>query len=116
MKDVSIELASPEIRQGEEIRGTIRVGYPGGFDGVVINAQVLDSNELVTYRSCNGRQLSNIVSRLFVDRAMMPENRAEFAASTGLGPGRAHDVKFRASIIEQHKEIGSDVVFAKFPG
>jgi hypothetical protein len=44
----------------------------------------------------------------------MPENKAEFTASIEFEPKEPHEVKFRVSIIEQHKEIESDVVFAKF--
>jgi len=44
----------------------------------------------------------------------MPENKANFTAVIEFEPKETHDVKFRASIIEQHKEIESDVLFAKF--
>ena len=44
----------------------------------------------------------------------MPDNKAEFTAAIEFEPKETHEVKFRASIIEQHKEIESDVLFAKF--
>jgi hypothetical protein len=44
----------------------------------------------------------------------MPQNTAEFTAVITFEPKETHDVKFRASIIEQHKEIESDVLFAKY--
>jgi hypothetical protein len=44
----------------------------------------------------------------------MPNNKADFSASIEFEPRETHEVKFRASIIEQHKEIESAVVFAKF--
>ena len=43
----------------------------------------------------------------------MPQNSAEFTASIEFEPDEAHDVKFRASIIQEHKEIESDILFAK---
>ena len=44
----------------------------------------------------------------------MPENKVEFTASIEFEPKLEHEVKFRVSIIEQHKEIESDILFAKF--
>jgi hypothetical protein len=44
----------------------------------------------------------------------MPNNKADFTAMITFEPIQKHDVKFRASIIEQHKEIENDVVFASF--
>ena len=44
----------------------------------------------------------------------MTDNKAEFTASIEFEPKEKHEVKFRVSIIEQHKEIESDVVFASF--
>ena len=59
-------------------------------------------------------KISQNVSRLFISKDSMPENKAEFTASIEFEPKEPHEVKFRVSIIEQHKEIESDVVFAKF--
>lgn len=117
MKDIEVSLSSRKFAPGETIRGTVRVGYNGRFDGVVVNTQILDSNELVVYRSCAGREIEKNVSRLFVPREAMsadgPTTAAEFTASIEFAAARDHDVKFRASIIEQHKEVESDIVFAR---
>ncbi len=113
MKDIEIALESADIHAGEEIRGAVTVNYSGRFDGIVINAQILDSNELLTYRSCNKKKTQQS-TRLFVQRDLLVQNRAEFTASIDFEPARGHDVKFRASVIEQHKEIESDVLFARF--
>jgi hypothetical protein len=42
----------------------------------------------------------------------MPENKVDFTAMITFEPTQKHEVKFRASIIEQHKEIENDVLFA----
>ena len=42
----------------------------------------------------------------------MPENKAEFTASIEFEPKEEYDVKFRVSIIEQHKEVENDQLFA----
>ena len=115
MKDIELSLSSEEFGPGEIVRGTARVSYGGRFDGVVVNTQVLDSNELVVYRSCAGKEIEKRTARLFIPRDSMSGGGsvAEFSVSAGLESERGHDVKFRASIIEQHKEVESDVRFAR---
>ena len=114
MKDIELKINDTNITPHSEIKGNVVVNYPGRYDGVVINIQILGSNELVIYRSYNEKKISQNVSRLFISKDNMPENKAEFTASIEFEPKETHDVKFRVSIIEQHKEIESDVLFAKF--
>jgi len=114
MKDIEIKLNSKEIHPKEEIIGNIVVNYPGRYDGIVINAQILDSNELIIYKSYNNKKISQNVARLFVNKDAMLENKVEFTASIEFEPAKTHEVKFRVSIIEQHKEIDSDVLFVEY--
>ena len=114
MKDIELKINNTNISPHSEIKGNIVVNFPGRYDGVVINTQILGSNELIVYRSYNEKKISQNVSRLFISKDNMPENKAEFTASIEFEPKESHEVKFRVSIIEQHKEIESDVVFAKF--
>jgi hypothetical protein len=114
VKDIEFTLEPKEIHPDSEIRGTIIVSYPGKYDGVVINTQILDSNEHIIYKSYNGKKISQNVSRLFINKDVMPENRAEFTATIKFEPKQVHEIKFRASIIEQHKEIESQIIFAKY--
>ena len=113
MKDIELKLDDTNIFPHSEIKGHIIVNYPGRYDGVVINTQILGTNELVVYRSYNEKIISQNVSRLFISKDDMPDNKAEFTASIEFEPKETHEVKFRVSIIEQHKEIESDVVFGK---
>ena len=114
MKDIEFKLNSTDIHPKSEIIGTITVSYPGRYDGVVINTQILDSNEHIVYKSYNEKKISQNVSRLFINKDVMPENKAEFTALIEFEPKQEHEVKFRASIIEQHKEIESQIIFAKY--
>jgi len=114
VKDIELKLESNEIHPNSEIKGTIVVNFSGRYDGVVINTQILNSNELVVYKSYNGKKVSKKVSRLFISRENLPDNKAEFTASIEFEPKEKHEVKFRVSIIEQHKEIESDIIFANF--
>jgi len=114
MKDIELKLDSKIIRPNTEIKGTITVNFSGRYDGIVINTQILNSNELIVYKSYNGKEISDNVSRLFISKDVMPDNKANFTAVMEFEPKETHEVKFRASIIEQHKEIESDILFAKF--
>ena len=114
MKDIEIKLESQNISPHVEIKGEVIVNYPGLYDGVVINTQIVGSNELVVWRSYNGKKITQNVSRLFISKDVMPENKAEFTATIEFEPTESYDVQFRASIIEQHKEVESDQLFATF--
>ena len=114
MSDLEFELNSLDIHPDSEIKGTISVSYPGRYDGVVINVQILDSNEHIVYKSYNGKKISQNVSRLFINKDVMPEHKAEFTAVINFEPKQEHEIKFRVSIIEQHKEIESKIIFAKY--
>ena len=112
--DIQFKVEPKTIGQGGRVEGSILVSYPGRYDGVVVNAQVLDSNHHVTYASCNDRMLTGKIARLFIPRDQMPDNRAAFTAKMEFAPDRAYEIKFRASIIEQHKEIESSIKFVEY--
>jgi len=114
VKDLEFKLNSIEIHPDSEIKGSIVVSYPGRYDGVVINTTILDSNEHIIYKSYNEKKISQNVSRLFINKDVMPEHKAEFTAIINFQPNQEHEVKFRVSIIEQHKEIESQIIFAKY--
>lgn len=111
MKDIELEFDSESFKPGTDVIGRIRVNFPGRYDGVVISSQILDSNELITYKEYNGKKISHNVARLFVSKDAMPDNTVEFAFAFEFDVKENMEVKFRASIIEQHKEIESAVVF-----
>ena len=113
MKDIELKLENLTFKPHEIIRGKIQVNYSGRYDGVVVNAQILGSNQLIVYKSYNGKSISQNLSRLFVNKNDMPQNSIEFLASIEFEAKESHDVKFRASIIQEHKEIESDIVFGK---
>lgn len=114
MKYIKLVLENLDIKPNSEIKGYITVDYPGAYDGIVINTLIINSNELIVYKSYNDEKISNNVSRLFISRDVMLDNKAQFTGVIEFEPEQSHDVKFRASIIEQHKEVESDQLFAKF--
>ena len=111
---IKFTLDDLSIKPNSEIKGHVTVDYPGKYDGIVINTLIMNSNELIVYKSYNGEEISDNVSRLFISKDVMSDNKANFTASIEFEPEQSHDVKFRASIIEQHKEVESDQLFAKF--
>ena len=111
---IKLTLDDLNIKPNFEIKGHVTVDYPGAYDGIVINTLIMDSNELIVYKSYNGEKISDNVSRLFISKDLMPENKADFTASIEFEPEQSHEVKFRASIIEQHKEVENVQLFAKF--
>jgi hypothetical protein len=113
MKDIEITLENSCIKPHEIIKGKIQVNYSGRYDGVVVNTQILNSNQLIVYRSYNSKTISQNISRLFINRNDMPQNTTEFTALIEFEPKEPHEVKFRVSIIQEHKEIESDILFAK---
>lgn len=113
MKDIELKLENLTFKPHEIIKGKIQVNYSGRYDGVVINAQILGSNQLIVYRSYNGKTISQNLSRLFINKNDMMQNSVEFTASIEFEPNEVHEIKFRASIIQEHKEIESVIVFGK---
>ena len=114
MKDIEIKIDNMKIKPHEEITGHITVNYSGLYDGVVINTQILGSNELVVWREYNGKKITQNVSRLFVNKDVMPDNKVDFTATIEFEPTEEHDVKFRASIIQQHKEVENVQLFVNY--
>ena len=114
MKEIEIILQDKNIKPNQDFIGTIQVNYSGKYDSIVLNTQILGSNELMLFTSYNGKKISQRSSRLFISKESMPNNKVDFTAQITFEPTEKHDVKFRASIIEQHKEIENDVVFASF--
>ena len=113
MKDIELELENLNIKPHEIIKGKIKVNYLGRYDGVVVNTQILNSNQLIVYKSYNNKTISQNIARLFINKNDMPQNTAEFTATIEFEPKEDHEVKFRVSIIQEHKEIESDILFAK---
>ena len=114
MGDLEFNLNSTNIHPNSEIKGTIVVSYPGRYDGVVINTTISDSNEHIIYKSYNGKEISQNVSRLFINKDVMLDHKAEFTALINFKPDQEYEIRFRVSIIEQHKEIESKIIFAKY--
>jgi len=110
-KQISISLAAGQIATGENLHGKIFIRYSGRFDSLVINSQIENSSDVFSYLSLNGKKISHPDARLSIFKAELGgKNPVEFVASTKHIPlGDYSNVKFRVSIIQEHKEVVSDV-------
>ena len=110
-KQISISLAADQIAAGQDLHGKIFIGYSGRFDSLVINSQIENSSDIFSYLSLNGKKINHPYARLSIFKAELGgKNPVEFIASTKHIPlGDHSNVKFRVSIIQEHKEVVSDV-------
>ncbi len=114
-KDVSISLAESSILSGKDLHGTVVINYPGRFDSVVINSQIEDSSDVFSYTNLNGKNIKHPYARLSIFKSELGGSTTiNFVATTNHIPaGEYSNVKFRVSIIQEHKEVASDVAFIK---
>jgi len=111
-KAIRINVKQNNVTPRSDINGTVTVNYHGRYDGVQVNTYITGTNEQVHFVSIDGKPISLLV-RLFVSRdAMGEKNSFNFTArieQTNLP--KQSSIRFRAAIIQEHKEIESDVIF-----
>jgi hypothetical protein len=116
-KDVLISLAENSIIAGNDLHGTIVINYSGRFDSVVINSQIENSNDIFSYTNLNGKNIKHPYARLSIFKSELAgRNTINFTATTNHVPAEDNEfttAKFRVSIIQEHKEVVSDVAFTK---
>jgi hypothetical protein len=114
-KQVSVSLAENSLAAGEDLHGTVVINYPGRFDSLVINSQIENSSDVFSYVSLNGKKIKHPYARLSIFKAELGgRTTVEFTATTNHVPAGDHSgVKFRVSIIQEHKEVVSDIAYAQ---
>lgn len=114
-KDVSISLAKNSIATGNDLHGTVAINYSGRFDSVVVNSQIEKSTDVFSYTSLNGKNIKHPYARLSIFKSELAgRNTIEFTATTSHVPaGEYTNVKFRVSIIQEHKEVVSDIAYLR---
>lgn len=110
-KAIRISIKQNSVIPQSDINGTVAVNYQGRFDGVQVNTYITGTNDQVHFVNIDGKPISLLV-RLFVSRNEMGEkNYFNFTArveQTNLP--KQTSIRFRAAIIQEHKEIESDVI------
>ena len=110
-----ITILQHEIFPSQELCGTINISYNGRFDSVVINSQIENSSDIFNFTFINGKKIGCPYARLSIWKDDLGNRKdLEFIAITEhLPPGDYSNAKFRATIIQEHKEIASDIAYVK---
>jgi hypothetical protein len=114
-KEVSISLAETSIVAGNDLHGVVVINYSERFDSVVINSQIENSSDIFSYTNLNGKNIKHPYARLSIFRSELAGSTIiNFTATTNHVPsGEYSNVKFRVSIIQEHKEVVSDIAYTK---
>jgi hypothetical protein len=114
-KDVSISLAESSIVAGNDLHGTVVINYLRRFDSLVINSQIENSSDVFSYTSLNEKNIKHPYARLSIFKSELAgRNTINFTTTTNHVPaGEYSNVKFRVSIIQEHKEVVSDIAYTK---
>ena len=102
---------------GDPVHGVISINYSGRYDTIVINSQIENSNDIFNYTSLNGKKINYTYARLSIFRSEIADDDTkslDFTAVTKHIPtGDSSNAKFRVAIVQEHKEIASDVAHIK---
>ncbi len=114
-KQVVLSIAEDSIVAGQELHGKVHINYPGRFDSLVINSQIENSSDVFSYTFLNGKKINHPYARLSIFKTELgSKNPVEFTATTKHVPASGDsNVKFRVSLIQEHKEIFNDVRFIR---
>ena len=114
-KELFLTIEENEIHPNEEIHGRIELNYNGRFDTIVINSHIENSNDICNYIELNGKKINHPFSRLSIYKKDLEEKKIiNFIAIIQHVPKNDFSkVKFRTSIIQEHKEVANDILILK---
>jgi len=113
--NIFVDFNNKEINAGEELECMITINYTGRFDSISINSQIEDSSDVFTYTEINGKKINHPYARLSImKKELQNPSSIRLKAITKHVPNNAESVvKFRVTLIQEHKEIASDIKFIK---
>jgi len=113
--DIFLDFKNKEINVGEELECIITINYTGRFDSISINSQIEDSSDVFTYTEINGKKMNHPYARLSImKKELQDPSSIKLKATTQHVPKNTESVvKLRATLIQEHKEIASDIKFIK---
>ena len=114
-KKIDLEIIEKESDGIKKIYGKIIINYAGRFDSISINSQIEDSSDVFTYIEIDDKKINHPYARLSVFKKEIQDPKTiKFKAFTNHIPKNSEsNVKFRVTLIQEHKEIASDVKFIK---
>jgi hypothetical protein len=115
VKDISIMIMEKEISSGQDVHGSINLNYHGRYDSIIINSQIQNSNDVFNYTNINGKKINHPYARFsIVGNDIGDKKILEFIANTKHVPVTdSSNVEFRVTIIQEHKEVASDIANIK---
>ena len=113
--NIFLDFKNKEINVGEEFEFIITINYTGRFDSISINSQIEDSSDVFTYTEINGKKINHPYARLSImKKELQDPSSIRLKAITKHVPKNIESVvKLRATLIQEHKEIASDIKFIK---
>jgi len=113
--NIFLDFNNKEINAGEELECMITINYTGRFDSISINSQIEDSSDVFTYTEINGKKINHPYARLSImKKELQNPSSIRLKAITKHVPNSTESVvKLRATLIQEHKEIASDIKFIK---
>ena len=108
---INLYFENNETQAGEVLKGRISVTYDGRFDSISINSQIEDSSDVFSYIELQGKKVNHPYARLSImKKEVLDQKDIQFKVMTQHVPFNDRSVaKFRTTLIQEHKEIGSDV-------
>ncbi len=113
--NIFLDFKDKEVNTGEELECIITINYTGRFDSISINSQIEDSSDVFTYTEINGKKINHPYARLSImKKELQNPSSIRLKAITKHVPKSTESVvKLRATLIQEHKEIASDIKFIK---
>jgi hypothetical protein len=113
--NILLDFKNKEIDMGEELECIISINYTGRFDSISINSQIEDSSDVFTYTEINAKKINHPYARLSIMKKELqdPTSIRLKAITKHIPKSTESVVKLRATLIQEHKEIASDVKFIK---
>ncbi len=113
--NIFLDFKDKEVNTGEELECIITINYTGRFDSISINSQIEDSSDVFTYTEINGKKINHPYARLSImKKELQNPSSIKLKAITKHVPKSTESVvKLRATLIQEHKEIASDIKFIK---
>jgi hypothetical protein len=113
--NIFLDFKNKEINAGEELECIITINYTGRFDSISINSQIEDSSDVFTYTEINGKKINHPYARLSImKKELQNPSIIRLKAITKHVPKSTESVvKLRVTLIQEHKEIASDIKFIK---
>ena len=97
------------------LEGRVSIVYEGRFDSISINSQIEGSSDVFSYIELQGKKVNHPYARLSIMKKEVLEPKdIHFKVKTQhVPPNDSSMAKFRVTLIQEHKEIGSDVKFIR---